>query len=112
MPGLGVALEIESYGERDGIDARKARELLKVAEEAAANAVRHGRPERLHVRLGWHEGVTLRIDDDGAGFDVAAPSKGTGLNSMRRRADQLQGVLEVRSRLDEGTSLELKVPQP
>lgn len=75
--------------------------LLRIIREAAANAVHHGRPRHLSVRISREEDLRiLAIHDDGTGFDVAAATgvnAGYGLISMRERARTLPGSLEIAS---------------
>jgi len=55
--------------------------------------------------------LTLRVRDDGCGFDPqVASTNGFGLTSMRERAEALGGRFEVRSRTGGGTEVEVIVP--
>jgi signal transduction histidine kinase len=54
--------------------------------------------------------VLLAVIDDGVGFDPAVPGRGYGLPGMRKRAEQVAGVLTIRSAAGCGTILELEVP--
>ncbi len=89
--------------------------ILRVAQEALHNALRHGGAASVTVRLlGRPGGVELEIIDDGLGFDPAAVrtggSSGLGLASMRERATSVGGSLRVRSRAGSGTTIHLEVP--
>jgi signal transduction histidine kinase len=90
------------------------REILRVAQEALQNAIRHAGPRRLGVRLGRRDGrIELEVSDDGAGFDPADPelrSRRLGLTSMEERAQRLGGSLEIRSAPGAGTTVRLKAP--
>jgi signal transduction histidine kinase len=105
--GVPIALEIDdelSVGEGD-------REILRIAQEALHNAVRHAGASRVVVRL--REGPVLEVIDDGAGFDPADPelrSRHLGLTSMEERARRLGGRLEIRSAPGQGTTVRLEVP--
>jgi signal transduction histidine kinase len=74
--------------------------LLRMLQEAIANAVKHASPGRIEVRSGDAARAGARVafvevQDDGGGF--AAPAPGRGLENMRRRAEQIGGDLEVAS---------------
>jgi signal transduction histidine kinase len=90
------------------------REILRVAQEAPQNAIRHAAPQRLGLRLGRHDGrLELEVTDDGAGFDPAEPelrSRRLGLTSMEERAQRLGGTLEIRSVPGVGTTVRLEAP--
>jgi signal transduction histidine kinase len=90
------------------------REVLRVAQEALQNAIRHADPHRLGVRLGRHDGhLELEVSDDGAGFDPAEPelrSRRLGLTSMEERAQRLGGTLSIVSAPGSGTTVRLEAP--
>ena len=89
-------------------------EVLRVAQEALQNAVRHAAPGRLGVRLSRRDGrLALEVSDDGAGFDPGDPelrSRRLGLTSMEERAQRLGGTLEIRSAPGAGTTVRLEAP--
>jgi signal transduction histidine kinase len=94
-------------GRRDG-------EVLRVAQEALQNAVRHSGAGHIAVRLGRDDGrLVLEVADDGAGFDPADPelrSRRLGLTSMEERARRLGGRLEIVSAPGSGTRVRLESP--
>ncbi len=86
--------------------------LYRIAQEALQNAVRHAHPDRLDVRLTCSaEGIRLEVRDDGAGFDPTADHPGhLGLQSMRERALNLGGSLDIVSDYGCGTQIYVTVP--
>lgn len=89
--------------------------LLRVAQEALHNALRHAEAERVEVVLrGRADGaVALRVADDGRGFDpgeVRRAGRHLGIVSMRDRAASVGGGLTVTSEPSKGTTIELEVP--
>jgi signal transduction histidine kinase len=90
-------------------------EVLRVAQQALDNALRHAGADRIELRLQGRDGrLTVTVADDGAGFDPAAPglrSRRLGLTSMEERAHALGGTLAVVSRPGEGTTVTLEVPR-
>jgi signal transduction histidine kinase len=90
-------------------------EVLRIAQEALANALRHADAERVELRLQGRDGrLTVTVADDGVGFDPEAPglrSRRLGLTSMEERARALGGTLAVVSRPGEGTTVTLEVPR-
>lgn len=88
-------------------------ELLRVAQEAVTNAVRHGRPARVEIELAYHPGeLRLEVRDDGAGFDPAAAIRpgAAGLAGMRERVVGLGGELAIDSAPRRGTRVRVRVP--
>lgn len=88
--------------------------LLRIAQEAMTNAVKHGSPQNIWLTLQYQpERVTLTVRDDGAGFVPAAVSADGGhfgLHGMRTRAQKLAGQLTINSKPGAGTSIEVVVP--
>jgi signal transduction histidine kinase len=90
-------------------------DVLRIAQQALDNALRHADAERIELRLQGRDGrLTVTVADDGVGFDPAAPglrSRRLGLTSMEERARALGGTLAVVSRPGEGTTVTLEVPR-
>jgi PAS domain S-box-containing protein len=103
--GVAAVLHVD---DRVRVDPRAGEDLLRILREALTNAGRHGRAEKVTVRL-WQDtgGVRLTIEDDGKGFDPAVPTRGFGLVSMRERATALGGTFTVDSRVGGGTRIEV-----
>ncbi|MEX0682039.1 MAG: GAF domain-containing sensor histidine kinase [Dehalococcoidia bacterium] len=89
------------------------RQLLRIAQEALNNAVKHSEAAQITMDIGVSDGrVRLRVEDDGRGFDpqdAGIRSRRLGLTSMEERAEELGGELWVESS-DDGTRVELEVP--
>jgi signal transduction histidine kinase len=90
-------------------------EVLRIAQEALQNALRHAEAEHVDVRLHADNGrLRLAVTDDGIGFDPADPAlraRRLGLTSMEERARALGGSLTIESRPGEGTTVALEVPR-
>ncbi|MFF9498431.1 sensor histidine kinase [Streptomyces sp. NPDC014656] len=118
-----------AWAERTGITARftatgtprplhdeVAATLLRIAQEALANAERHSGATRAGITLSYMgDEVVLDIRDDGRGFDPAAPPArgshgGFGLDGMRARAERLAGEVGIESAAGEGTAISVRVP--
>ena len=86
--------------------------LAKIVREAVANAIRHGHARTVSVALHDGHGVSLRVTDDGTGFDLDAPRDASsfGLISMQERTESLGGEFRVRSSPGEGTAIEVRIP--
>ena len=93
-------------------DAVRDREILRIAQEALQNVLKHAKAQRVVVTLRRDaDGVLLEVEDDGVGFDPDAPetrSRQLGLTSMEERAQRLGGTLEINSVPGAGTTVRLK----
>jgi signal transduction histidine kinase len=106
-----ITLELEDELRRD---PERDAEILRIAQEALQNALRHAEASNVNVRLGADDGeLRLEVEDDGSGFDPSDPelrSRRLGLTSMEERAERLHGRLEIDSTPGTGTSVRLVVP--
>ena len=88
--------------------------LLRVAQEATTNAVRHAGAHQIAIVLTFEDdAVVLTVSDDGSGFcsdDVLNKPGHFGLRGIRSRVKKLQGELEIESLPGVGTSISVRVP--
>ena len=88
-------------------------QVFRIAQEAVNNALRHAGARRIAVALDASNGrFALTVQDDGAGFDPAAPAlraRRLGLTSMEERARALGGTLTIASEPGAGTTVTLEV---
>ena len=89
----------------------------RVVREAVTNIVKHARAHHLAVSVLKHaDAFSVRIVDDGTGFDVAPATRQAaldghlGLMGMQERLEQVGGTLMIRSRKGGGTMIECRVP--
>jgi signal transduction histidine kinase len=129
---LGEALseEVAGAGQRAAMDARFNQEgapvplpasvevvLLRCAQEALNNAIKHSGATELAVRLTYvPEAIELVVADNGRGFDPAAlppPAPGAGgfgLHAMADRVRTLGGTVRVSAAPGQGTMVHIRVP--
>lgn len=107
-----AAARFSLQGDAAGVPAPIANELLRIGEEALANALRHASPHHVLTSLQvTHNAVRLVIEDDGAGIDPTdSNDSGYGLLGMRERAARLGGTLSVESQPGEGTRVQAHIP--
>ncbi|WP_295685890.1 histidine kinase, partial [uncultured Nevskia sp.] len=87
----------------------QAQALLRVAQEALTNALRHAGCATIVLRLQRHEqGIELQIEDDGRAQSL--PEEGNGLHGMRERLAALGGALSIAVRPEGGLRLSVQLP--
>lgn len=109
-PGVNVQVTVDAPRTPD---ATVASVLYRVGQEALNNALRHGRPRSVDVRLEVNDaGAELVVRDDGVGFDTASPSRsgGMGLFVMRERVALVGGNLGIASAPGTGTTVTASIP--
>jgi two-component system sensor histidine kinase UhpB len=113
--GLSVLIDAPMSEVRISHEAELA--CYRVVREAVTNIIKHARAHHLAVSALTHADVfSLRVVDDGAGFDVAPAACQAvldghlGLVGMHERLEQVGGTLRIRSRRGGGTTVECRVP--
>ena len=106
-----VTIEAEKHGEAFPLPLRTLDGLIRIGQEAIANAIQHGYPTRLNIMTNYSKNrIELIIQDNGKGFAEDTERDGFGLIGIRRRTERLNGTLEIRSVLDEGTRITVTAP--
>jgi signal transduction histidine kinase len=91
-------------------DTSTATHLYRIAQEAVANALKHGLSEHILIALEANEGhPILEIADDGAGFDSADETEGAGLKIMLYRASLIGATVTVKPVENGGTLVRCQV---
>lgn len=109
----GGAVEITSFiaGDIRPLRPSAATALLRIGQEAIANAIRHADPSHLRIALSYDDDrITLSITDDGIGFVESGDLLGFGLRGMRRRAAAISAAFEISSTPGRGTQITVSVP--
>ncbi|MFI1912154.1 sensor histidine kinase [Nocardia sp. NPDC020380] len=99
-PGLDAQVLVE--GDPEALPMPIEAALVRIAQSAVSNVVRHARAERMRITLTYaDDAVHLDVVDDGIGIDPAVltrtPSGSFGLNAMRSRVEQQGGTMDVES---------------
>jgi signal transduction histidine kinase len=107
VPKLAIHMNVQHPLTVD--DPERAHVLLRCAQEAITNAVRHADARNLWLDAGNDgESIVLQVRDDGSGADQL--SHGNGLQGMRERLRQLGGRLEIKTRPGQGFQLTMILP--
>ncbi|MBV9344252.1 MAG: GAF domain-containing sensor histidine kinase [Gammaproteobacteria bacterium] len=112
VPG-GVTCTFAGAGIVTGLRPEHEHELLRIAQEALSNAVRHAKPRTVQITMS-DEGAywTLAVSDDGVGMQQApelSAREGFGLSSMRQRAGAIGGEWQIESRPGKGTRVSVRM---
>jgi len=114
VPG-GVTCSFEGGGISTGLKPEHEHELLRIAQEAVSNAVRHARPNLVRITMRddtahW----VLAVEDDGRGMEQRPElyaREGFGLTSMRQRASAIGGEWQIESQPGAGTRVSVRLPK-
>jgi signal transduction histidine kinase len=112
VPG-GVTATFDGAGIVTGLKPEHEHELLRIAQEAVSNAVRHARPHTVHISMTDDTAYwVLAVADDGVGMEQSpelSARQGFGLSSMRQRASAIGGEWQIDSAPGRGTRVSVRM---
>lgn len=116
VEGGSVQITATCLGEAVSLPLRVADAMYHIGQEALANAVRHGHPSKLEIRIMFEKTlVEVQVIDNGGGFLRRDDLPGFGICSMRKRAANIGAAFDIVSSPGEGTqvsiSSSLKMPR-
>jgi signal transduction histidine kinase len=107
---LGIAVLVDVVGPHRDLPASIEVPLFRAAQEALANVRKHAAAGAVRVRLDYRpDQVSVRVTDDGRGFDPGAPC-GFGLTGLRTRLAEAGGLVSVDTAPGAGVALTASVP--
>lgn len=114
----GVDITIEVRGNLPRLAPEVEATIFRFAQGAISNVARHAEARNLHISLDCgEERLSLRVSDDGRGFDVSTitgidetTGRGRGVFAMKERIHLLGGSCEVKSAPGEGTAVVAEIP--
>ena len=99
-------------GEVHDIDTATASHLFYIAQEAARNSLRHGRPTQVHIELSVEErALTLSVRDNGSG-PTRPGARGMGVRIMQHRSELIGGEFSMERIPTRGTRVRCRVHLP
>lgn len=110
---LGIELDIPEYLDLQKLNASAAMQLLRIAQEALTNSIKHAKASRILLELKVDAAVVrVIITDNGKGFNIqdCFGGMGYGLITMRERAETIGGALEITSASGQGTKVVVEAP--
>lgn len=110
----GAAFECKVSGTPVRLSGTVETHLLRIAQEAVANAAHHSGATTISLHLAYEGSiVSVEVRDNGRGFDpgsMLAQAGHFGLSGMRERADKIAGQLLIESNPGQGTRIRVQVP--
>jgi signal transduction histidine kinase/ligand-binding sensor domain-containing protein len=113
--GSAVQVDVDVSGNGRKLPEEMEQQILRIAQEAVTNTVKHAHAQKVRIRLDMENGrLNLLVADDGQGFEQTEAFSEIGghfgLLGMRERAERLGGELQLHSEPGQGTRVEVSVP--
>ncbi len=114
--GTGPDADLHVHGNAHRLDPDIELAAFRIVQESLRNAQRHANADHIDVIVSFaRDRLDLRVEDDGRGFDPStsrstSSTPSLGLVGMGERARLLDGELIVRSTLEEGTVIDVRLP--
>src|SRR5712692_5692752 len=111
----GTKIDVIVEGRERPLNATVGNDVLQVGGQAIANALQHANARNIHVLLSYgDQHLRIRVQDNGSGINEEILNLGRpahyGIVGMKERAERLGGSISIRSRVGEGTEVDLSVP--
>lgn len=110
-----VNINIDLTGRLELVNYELKKAIYRILSEGIGNAIRHGKSKNIFIVINMErELVKLKIDDDGMGFDLnkklTSTNMGLGIKNMDTMVYSLNGEININSKLNKGTSIEIIIP--
>ncbi|MBO3117726.1 tetratricopeptide repeat protein [Winogradskyella sp. DF17] len=86
----------------------KGMNIYRIIQEAINNAIKYAEPKTITVNVSAEASqLCFTISDDGKGFNVDEEERGNGLHNMQKRANEIDGKLNIIAQIGKGTKITL-----
>lgn len=102
-----IRYSIYSENKNHPLSPATALHLFRIIQEAINNSCKYAQCTELKVAINKD---SLKIEDNGKGFDLAAVKRGYGLQNLEQRAEELNALFTIDSQPNKGTVIQLTMP--
>jgi signal transduction histidine kinase len=108
---LAYNIKHDSIINWDEVSNKKKIHIYRIIQEALHNIYKHASATQVDISFKFKKNVIwLTLIDDGSGFDVGKAKSGIGLKNMNSRIKEINGVIDITSKKDIGTTVTIQVP--
>ena len=105
--------EISEKLKKEFLTVDLRRHLALIFKEGMNNSLKYSNSKNVMLQTNIAKGeLKILLADDGEGFSILSESKGNGLNNMKKRAERINGILDIDSRIGQGTKIIFKCKLP
>lgn len=108
---IKYSFEADSNISWDSLNNKIKIHLYRILQETMQNIYKHAKATKVDIAFGLEKNtLTLKIIDNGVGFDQTKSKSGIGLKNITVRLKEINGKFKVLSKTDQGTSIFITVP--
>lgn len=105
-------INTEFIGFEDTINEKVEIFIFRIIQEATNNIIKYAKAKNVLIQLSENEeAYNLIIEDNGVGFDKSQTTHGIGIKSIESRVDNLNGSLDIDSKIGVGTTISIAIPK-
>jgi len=109
--GIDYSFSFEDSIPKIVLSPQKRRDLYLIFKESINNIAKYSNATKATIRFDkTKEMLTMRIEDNGYGFDASKSNAGNGLRNMHQRAIRNAGTCKIDSILAKGTTIDISIP--
>lgn len=110
--GIQTSIDHEDFQE-DLVEDSLKLTIYRIIQEATTNIIKYAAARHIRIALlPIHDTISLKITDDGIGFDMTEPIKGTGITNMINRVEIYQGRMQICSAPGKGCVVTVEFALP
>lgn len=103
--------DIEEKIRWDAVSNTAKINLYRILQESLQNINKYAQAQKIEVSIyAENNSITLKVSDNGEGFDTNTRKKGIGLQNMESRAAECKGTIDVKSKKGKGTIITITIP--
>ncbi|WOI23835.1 sensor histidine kinase [Nonlabens ulvanivorans] len=110
--GKSIQVEVIHHGLQGNLSNSMELGLFRIIQELLNNTIKHAEAQNASIILtGYEDHVSIMVEDDGNGFiPENLNNNGTGLDSINTRVQNLDGTMEIDTKLKRGTTINIEIP--
>lgn len=106
-----IKFHYTAEGDDAGMDNALKLQSYAMIMELIHNVIRHSGCRNAYIHLKFDNNrLTIRVEDDGKGFDPSLVHSGTGLKNLASRVNSVNGKIEISKHNSQGASIEIEIP--
>lgn len=110
--GKSIQVEVIHHGLHGNLSNSMELGLFRIIQELLNNTIKHAQAQHASIILtGYEDHISVMVEDDGKGFlPDTISNTSTGLESIKARVQHLDGTMEIDTKINRGTTINIEIP--